>query len=304
MIEFWENKIRKQYLFSEIYDIDSTILRFSNWFVIEHGVNLIRSYGFITPTGDGNYEHEAISEEDYINNQEDSNYLCYINYQDLSNRTDYNNICKEFETIINDTFIHEEQNFFLVFAQESIYEAQTDGQAKSLLKSILQTLSACTQKQKILLTKRNLNRLQEIIVEAYSSSYRDTIKALVKRYDDVYDQINKPFKESQPEKQQPETRKPNKHSHIFIGNAFDVWQYMFDFFGVKSSSRRDFKFMFDIMKYDKLIQDTVNQTAMFKWVDTTYGIIIEKINPNDFKKDTKRMRVYKHARTLFPDMDI
>lgn len=304
MYEFWQDPNSKRYLFKDTYDIDSTILRFKNWFDIEHELSLDRFYGYITPIGDGGYEEEKISEEDYTNNQEDSDYLSHVNYNALVNRQDYFEISKEFETIINDLFIHEEQNLFLGHAQKSINQAETDGQSKILLKSILQTLKTYAETQKSLKNEGGLNELQLIITEAYSSNYLDTLKILVSQYEDIFEQITTPFKELKPETHEPETAKPNKYGHIFIGNAFEIWQYMFESFAIKSSSRTDFKFMFEVMKKDKLIHETVSQTAMLNWVDKTYGIIIEKINPKDFKNDTKRMNVYSDAKNLYSAQSI
>jgi hypothetical protein len=305
MEDFWQAQNRKRYLFNDIYDIDSTILRFSNWFEIEHELNLTRSYSFTTPAGDGSYEQEIISEEEYINNKEDSNYLCYTDYQDLSDRADYNSICKEFETLINDTFIHEEQNTFLRFVQKSVDQARTDGQAKSLLKSILQTLKTYSKKKATFLPEETLNRLQEIIVEAYSSNYLETLKILVRRYKDIYEEITKQFKEDKLEinqHEQPKQEKKHLHTQIFQANAYQVWQYMYEHFGVKESSRTDFKFMFDAMQYYGLIHTTVSQVAMLDWVNNTYHISIEKITPKKgFKQDTRRMNVFREAKELYKD---
>lgn len=305
MNDFWKDNIRKNYLFADIYTIDTTILRFRNWFIVEHEVDLIRSYGCITPTGDGNYEQETTSKDDYLSNQDDSNYYSYINYQDLPDRPDYKTICEEFETIINNSFIYNEQNLFLEFAQKSIDEAQTDGQAKSLLKSILQTLNIYSEKQATLLTDETLNRLQEIIAKTYSFNYRETLKTLVRRYDDIYEQITTPFKINKPEANHPEQLKQEKkhlHTQIFKDNAYEVWQYMYDHFGVKESSRTDFKFMFDAMQYYGLIHTTVSQAAMLDWVNNTYHISIEKITPKKiFNKDIGRMTVFREAKELYKE---
>lgn len=305
MEDFWQTPNRKRYLFNDIYNIDTVILRFHNWFIIEHEVNLNRSYSFITPTGDGNYEQETTSEDDYLNNQEDNSYFTHINYQDIIRRPDYDTICREFETIINDSFIHNEQNLFLEFAQKLINQAQTDGQAKLLLKSVLQTLNTYSGKQTAFQTDETLNRLQEIIVEAYSFSYRDTLRTLIRRYDDIYEQITTPFKVNEPETNQPEKFKQEKkhlHTQIFKDNAYEVWQYMYDHFGVKESSRTDFKFMFDAMQHYGLIYTTVSQVAMLDWVNNVYHISIEKITPKKgFKKDVRRMNVFREAKELYKE---
>lgn len=303
MEDFWQTPNRKRYLFNDIFDIDTVILRFRNWFIIEYEVNLSRSYSFIIPSGDGNYEQETTSEDDYLSNDGDSTYFSHVNYQDLIDRPDYSTICKEFETIVNDSFIHDEQNLFLEFAQKSIDQSQTDGKAKSLLKSILQTLNAHSKIQTTFLTAGILNRLQEIIVEAYSFSYWNTVKMLVTRYDDIYDQVTEPFKESKSDIKQPEPQKKEKHSQIFSGNAFYLWERLRKHFKLQDSSRADFRFMFDAMQHDGYIHNTISQKGMLNWVNDTYEITIGKPRYENFKTDTKRMPIYSMIKTQYQELD-
>ncbi|MEL1246138.1 hypothetical protein AAEO56_17830 [Flavobacterium sp. DGU11] len=303
MEDFWQAPNRKRYLFNDTYNIDTTILRFSNWFDIEYELNLVRSYCYVFPSGDGTWEEEPISEEDYNNNHEDSDYTSYINYQDLIDRPDYNNLCKEFETIINDSFIHEEQNLFLEFAQKSINQAQTDGQAKSLLKSILQTLDTYSKKQAAILTDGTLNRLQEIIVETYSSNYWDSLKSLVGQYGDIYDQIIEPFKESKPKIEQSDPPKEEIYSQIFSGNAFYLWERLREHFQLDDTSRADFRFMYEAMKHDRYIHKTIRLTDMLNWLNEAYEIGIEKPRFEDFKSDTKRMPIYNILKLQYQSLD-
>jgi hypothetical protein len=89
------------------------------------------------------------------------------------------------------------------------------------------------------------------------------------------------------------------HNHIFKSNAFKVWQSMYNDFRIKESSRTDIKFMFEIMKYEKLIHPTVTQTAVLNWINETYQLTISKARYIDFKNDTKRIAIFNKAKSMY-----
>lgn len=108
------------------------------------------------------------------------------------------------------------------------------------------------------------------------------------------------LKTSEPE--QPETDKPDEvkkelHNHIFKGNAFEVWQSMFDSFQITERSRTDVKFMFEEMKKDGFIHNTVNQKTFLDWISETYEITIEKTS--NFSKTKYRNSIYSNAKQLY-----
>ena len=88
------------------------------------------------------------------------------------------------------------------------------------------------------------------------------------------------------------------HSHIFKGNSFDVWQSMFSEFGINESSRTDVKFMFEEMKKDYLIHNTVNQITFLDWIGETYnGLIIQKTSNHSRTKT--RIQAYQRAKEFY-----
>lgn len=104
------------------------------------------------------------------------------------------------------------------------------------------------------------------------------------------------------EPQQHETDKPDEvtkelHNHIFKGNAFEVWQSMFESFQITESSRTDVKFMFEVMKKDGLIHNTVNQKTFLDWISETYEMTIEKTS--NYSKTTYRNSIYSNAKQLY-----
>jgi hypothetical protein len=87
------------------------------------------------------------------------------------------------------------------------------------------------------------------------------------------------------------------HNHIFKENAFEVWQTMFDSFQITESSRTDVKFMFEAMKKDNLIHNTVNQKTFLNWISDTYQITVEKTS--NYSKTTARKSIYSNAKQLY-----
>ena len=88
-----------------------------------------------------------------------------------------------------------------------------------------------------------------------------------------------------------------KYPQIFINNYFEVWQSMFDAFQVNSSSRTDVKFMFDIMKKNEMIYDTVREVDFLKWLNETYDLEVQKISFADLRS-TKRLAIFHQAKAL------
>ena len=99
---------------------------------------------------------------------------------------------------------------------------------------------------------------------------------------------------------QTETKKPdavneNLHPEIFNGNAFEVWQSMFDSFEITQSNySTDIDFMFEVMKYNNLIHDYIGLTVIKKWINKVHEISFEKIRYTNPKStaNTKRLIIY------------
>ncbi|WP_047416056.1 hypothetical protein [Cellulophaga sp. Hel_I_12] len=89
----------------------------------------------------------------------------------------------------------------------------------------------------------------------------------------------------------------NKHINIFRNNGFDVWQSMFDSFCIDETSRTDVKFMYEIMKKDGLIFDTINQKTFLDWISKTYEIVIQKTSNHSVTNE--RIAIYSIAKQLF-----
>jgi len=136
------------------------------------------------------------------------------------------------------------------------------------------------------------------------ATYESELKKLQKEYSNIKIKI-KALKynnaiEKQPQQIEiinPDEGKKDLHNAYFKDNAFEVWQSMFTDFKIKESSRTDVKFMFEIMKYEKLIHPTVTQTALLNWINDTYQLTISKARYIDFKNDTKRLAIFNKAKS-------
>lgn len=88
------------------------------------------------------------------------------------------------------------------------------------------------------------------------------------------------------------------HKDIFKGNAFQVWQSMFDEFGINNRSRSDVKFMFEEMRKEGLIHRTVNQTVFLEWITRAYNGL-EILKTSNHSRTNTRLQAYSRAKELY-----
>lgn len=133
----------------------------------------------------------------------------------------------------------------------------------------------------------NVHRVQDII----------KLEKFLKELSLQQPENNKP-NETKKENDKPDEVKKELYNHIFKGNAFEVWQSMFDSFQITESSRTDVKFMFEEMKKDGLIHNTVNQKTFLDWLsEPPYQITIQKTS--NYSKTKERISIYSNAKQLY-----
>lgn len=90
-----------------------------------------------------------------------------------------------------------------------------------------------------------------------------------------------------------------KHSNIFRSNGFAIWQYLFtEGFEITSEKRSDVKFIFEEMKKDELIYNTVSQKHFLNWITETYnGLIIGKTS--NHSRTNTRKTIYNNAKEIY-----
>lgn len=129
--------------------------------------------------------------------------------------------------------------------------------------------------------------------------YNDLIDEIKKSIDKEELNISLLINNKQPQQPEPTTKvevKENQHSNIFVNNAFEVWQQMFLDFKIIVTSRTDIRFMFDAMKFDKLIHNNITQKNILDWISETHSMTIEKPNYKNHKTDIKRNVIYNNAK--------
>jgi hypothetical protein len=116
------------------------------------------------------------------------------------------------------------------------------------------------------------------------------LKLLSKIYFNIQRGTLRTLKPLQLQSSKPDEVKKELHTKIFNRNAFLVWEYMFDEFEINKGvkKRTDVKFMYEIMKKESLIHNTVNQKVFLEWITETYnGLIIEKTSNHSITKVRK-----------------
>jgi hypothetical protein len=93
---------------------------------------------------------------------------------------------------------------------------------------------------------------------------------------------------------EPDEVKKELHNNIFKGNAFEIWQSMFEKFKITESKRTDIDFMFEVMKYNNLIYDNIKYVDIQNWINNIYEISFDKIKFTNHKakSNDKRLIIY------------
>lgn len=84
------------------------------------------------------------------------------------------------------------------------------------------------------------------------------------------------------------------HAHIFRDFGFGIWEAMYSRLGITDSSRADVKYIYEKMKYDGYIHDTVRQVDFLNWISETYEITVEKTSRTT--ETSERLNAYKAAK--------
>lgn len=106
--------------------------------------------------------------------------------------------------------------------------------------------------------------------------------------------LNKQKAPEQTEINKPDEFKNELHNHIFKGNAFEFWQKLFENFNINETKRTDLRFMYEVMKYNGQIHETVTVTNITDWINDTYEFSIEKLQYTNIKSKSNqnRMSIY------------
>jgi hypothetical protein len=94
-----------------------------------------------------------------------------------------------------------------------------------------------------------------------------------------------------PQEPQPEPTKKEMHNNIFKGKAFELWEYYKDCKNVGKTSRTDLRFLFELMKADNLLVDTVELKHYITWLNKYFDTGgIEQLKKIDIKASSNTQR--------------
>ena len=164
-----------------------------------------------------------------------------------------------------------------------------------------------------IITIDNWSKLKDVFfsqrMETYNSSYTlnekiklelETLEKLPINKTDykiLKERYQKYLTNIEPQQQknnEPDEVKKELHNNIFKGNAFEIWQSMFEKFKITESKRTDIDFMFEVMKYNNLIYDNIKYVDIQNWINNVYEISFDKIKFTNHKakSNDKRLIIY------------
>ena len=105
--------------------------------------------------------------------------------------------------------------------------------------------------------------------------------------------IEQPQQEKPPEKidNDNDTNEKYLHNHIFKDDAFEVWKRFLEHRDIDATKRTDFRFLYEIMKSEKFIHQTVTVKNITDWINETYEYAIEKLQYTAINDNSNKQRM-------------
>jgi len=88
-----------------------------------------------------------------------------------------------------------------------------------------------------------------------------------------------------------------KFNNIFKDKSFKLFRMLKEEFDIKDSSRTDFKFIFEEMKRDGFIYNTISQKHFLEWFNDFFSILIDKTS--NHSRSEKRLKLYRSVKDRF-----
>lgn len=197
--DFWKNPKVKNYLICDIFDIDE-VVRCYGGCPNDEDYKIVRSYYYWEWQGGENHIPIPTTKEDYekYKDNEEEEYRTEINYKDFEDKFWFN----EFADFLIDKIEPNEQFDFISFVNETFNNTNFEGQAKIFLKDVFSSLKSFSDDLKIFSKKRDwkglekTNKIQNFVIDHYSSSYSNTIDKLANYYDSTYPELINEFRQS------------------------------------------------------------------------------------------------------------
>lgn len=99
-----------------------------------------------------------------------------------------------------------------------------------------------------------------------------------------------PFEENDKPNAEPQLSL-NSHSYIFAGNGYQIWEQYRKELKITNSDRTDVRFIYEALKFDKLIHKTVGEKDFRDWMAGTYDIVMDKMPFTGIKQASNKGRM-------------
>jgi len=144
---------------------------------------------------------------------------------------------------------------------------------------------------------KNLNAVKNVQV---LSEFKTLLSNTISSCNNNFNKKNSLKAPQQPTEIDNKTDK-NLHDNIFKDKAFEIWKVMFEKLKIEEKDCTPTRFVFQAMKKDNLIHDTVKVVDFTNWINDTYEIAMNKlpftdINSNSYKD---RMTIYKEVKSSY-----
>jgi hypothetical protein len=290
MINLYEVKEVKNYLFKDIFDIDEIVRLYGNMEPEDlKEFEIKRSYFCYHLTTNGNYEKEYISKQEYEDNKSFSGYYTKLNYEDFEDKLNLG----YFLHFITDTLIIDLENDFIVFAKKYINSSPNEITLKIRLKEVLGLLKSTSEElNSISYSLKNqieTNMIQKNIIKFFSDSYLSTFEFIKSFYKELVDhQFNNNLESK--ESNIPE----NPYPRIFVSiEAFHFFKKLKELVCNKERTKlADYSFVFRQMQYDKYIYKEIQESEFRNFLSDEYEIELGKLKTLPNCSPSKKVSLY------------
>jgi hypothetical protein len=94
----------------------------------------------------------------------------------------------------------------------------------------------------------------------------------------------------------PNNIKPNLRNDIFEGNAIELFKYYYDCKAMVNNNRVHFRFLFEVMKKDGFIHDTVSLGQYIKFITKDFGYVDTELKSIDLNSSPNKQNLKDYSR--------
>lgn len=192
MEDFWKRNEVKEYVLTEIFDVDEVVRKYGGCPDDEEYI-ILRRYLNWEWQGNEEWKMVEVSKEDFEKHSgnEGSHYITELNYEEFEDKFWF----EEFENFISGKILIFSSNDFLSAVNKIFYESKFEGQAKYFLREVIESLEyACRQLKRISQWKKEthdiaINKIQKFVIDQYMGSYNETIQYIIDDYKFIFPEI-------------------------------------------------------------------------------------------------------------------